>query len=86
VSAIILLQQLFNYQNNFHKIYLKFGIELKCINISNAAPVLLHYSLLDILVFISHYNYFLNVLGFVTLETGILYNVEQGCILAWGIF
>jgi len=29
VSAIITLQQLFNYQNKFHKIYLKFGIELK---------------------------------------------------------
>jgi len=63
--------------------YLKFGIELKCINISNAAPVLLHsYFLLDILVFISHYSYFLNVSGFVTLETGILCNVAQGCILA----
>lgn len=75
VSAIITLQQLFNYQNKFHKVYLKFGIELKLINISNAAPVLSHsYFLLDILVFISHYSNFLNVLGFVTLETDILCN------------
>jgi len=83
VSANIVLQQLFNYQNKFHNIYLKFGIELKYTNISNAAPVLLHsYFLLDILVFISHYSYFLNVSDFVALETGILCNVAQGCILA----
>lgn len=83
MSTIIVLWQLFNYQNKFHKIYLKFGIELKLISISNAAPALLHsYFLLDILVFISHYSYFVNVLGFVTLETGILCNVVQGCILA----